>query len=59
MFKDKYGQLIFNENDLVDLYLTDTEFSTKREILVENHILFDDSLDLKTPTKGWGMFKTI
>ena len=51
MFKDKYGQLIFNENDLVDLYLTDTEFSTKREILVENNILFDDSLDLKTPTK--------
>jgi DNA polymerase III alpha subunit len=51
MFKDKYGQLIFNENDLVDLYLTDTEFSTKREILVENDILFDDSLDLKTPTK--------
>ncbi len=51
MFKDKYGQLIFNENDLVDLYLTNTEFSTKREILVENDILFDDSLDLKTPTK--------
>lgn len=51
MFKDKYGQLIFNEYDLVDLYLTNTEFSTKREILVENDILFDDSLDLKTPTK--------
>ena len=51
MFKDKYAQLIFNENDLVDLYLTNTEFSTKREILVENDILFDDSLDLKTPTK--------
>lgn len=51
MFKDKYGQLIFNENDLVELYLTDTEFSTKREILVENNISFDDSLDLKTPTK--------
>lgn len=43
---DTYGKLIFTENDLVELYLTNPTFTSKKEILVETDISFDDSLEL-------------
>lgn len=51
MKKDKYGQLIFEENDLVDLYLKDTSFKTNKEIFVDKVILFDKDLGLDNPPK--------
>jgi len=41
---DKYGQIILTENDLIGLYLTNPQYVNKREILVSNHIEFNDSL---------------
>jgi DNA polymerase III alpha subunit len=43
---DTYGNLIFTENDLVELYLTNPMFTSKKEILVETDISFDNSLEL-------------
>lgn len=44
---DKYGQMIFDENDLCDLYLKDPE-KTFNRFLSEDHIQFTDSLNLST-----------
>lgn len=45
MFKDKYGQQVYNETDLLDLYLTNTDIQLK-DVLVENDISFDRGLEL-------------
>lgn len=46
MLKDRYGQIIFSEKDLVDLYLTNTDTMFKHELLTTNDITFDSSLGL-------------
>jgi len=46
MRTDKYGQLIFNENDLCNLYLSDTTKKLKK-VIVENEIIFSDLLELE------------
>lgn len=51
MFVDKYGQIIYAENDLVELYLTNSEIKFSRPIVAENSVAFSDDLDLDhTPT---------
>lgn len=51
MYKDTYGQLVYTEDDLVELYLSNTEFTSNKEILVENAINFDDTLELYNSPK--------
>ena len=46
MFKDKFGQLIYSENDLVDLYLTNTD-TKLNNALVSDKIVFDRGLSLE------------
>lgn len=46
MIIDKYGQYVYDEQDLLDLYLSNTDFSTNEPILVTKSIQFDDSLEL-------------
>jgi len=46
MIIDKYGQYVYDEQDLLDLYLSNTDFSTNEPILVTKSIHFDDSLEL-------------
>lgn len=46
MLKDKYGQLIYSENDLVKLYLTNPGLTFSRSVLSDNAINFDQELDL-------------
>lgn len=50
MHTDKFGQIIFSETDLIDIYLTDSE-SKMDNILMDNPISFDEELELEsTPT---------
>lgn len=46
MQTDKFGQIIFNENDLCDLYLKNPE-SKLRRVLVDSNISFTNILDLE------------
>jgi DNA polymerase III alpha subunit len=46
MYTDIFGQQVYNEQDLLDLYLTDTEFKTSGKIFVDNAIKFDANLEL-------------
>lgn len=46
MKTDQYGQKIYDEKDICDLYLTDPSRSLKN-VLVEHPISFDPSLDLE------------
>lgn len=46
MRTDKYGQIIYDEKDLIDLYYRDPEINLKR-VLVEKNIHFDSSLELE------------
>lgn len=43
---DKYGQFIYTEQDLLELYLTNPDFVAKAPVLVDKSIKFDDSLEL-------------
>ncbi len=45
MQKDIYGQLIFTEQDICNLYLTDPD-KKLTNLLVDNNISFDDNLEL-------------
>lgn len=45
MQKDIYGQLIFNEQDICNLYLTDPD-KKLTNLLVDKNISFDDNLEL-------------
>jgi DNA polymerase III alpha subunit len=47
MYTDIYGQPIYTEQDLLSIYLTNTEFECSGTILVDQEIVFDDSLELK------------
>ena len=50
MLIDKYGQIVYSENDLLELYLTNPEISFSRPIIAEREITFSNDLDLdKTP----------
>ena len=46
MHKDIYGQHIYTEQDLLDIYLTNPEFHSTGEIFVDSDISFSDSLEL-------------
>lgn len=45
MRKDTYGQYIYSEEDLLDIYLTNPEFTSKGEIFIDQDIKID-TLDL-------------
>jgi DNA polymerase III alpha subunit len=51
MIKDKYGQLIYSENDLVELYLTNTNLSFSRPIMSDRTVEFDSELDIENAPK--------
>lgn len=46
MLKDKYGQIIYSENDLVELYLTNTDLTFSRPIISDKTINFDRDLNI-------------
>ena len=46
MRTDMYGQQIYTENDLIDVYLSNPDFSNSGKILVDSDISFDDNLEL-------------
>lgn len=45
MITDKFGQPIFSEKDICDLYMSDPE-RTVRSVLVNNHITFNPELNI-------------
>jgi DNA polymerase III alpha subunit len=49
MKKDKFGNIILNEKDLIDLYLTNTDFSPSKQVLVDSDIIFPEELMIKNP----------
>ena len=48
MIKDKYSQLIYSENDLVELYLTNPNLVFTRPIMSDSIIQFDQDLTIDT-----------
>lgn len=50
MIVDKFGQQIYTENDLLDLYMSNTGIQLKN-VLVTKAISFDESLGLKSVPK--------
>lgn len=46
MYTDIYGQQIYTEDDLLDLYLTNTEFNSPGKIFIDESVTFDNTLDL-------------
>jgi DNA polymerase III alpha subunit len=51
MIKDKYGQLIYSENDLVELYLMNPNLVFSRPIMSDNAIQFDENLTIEAIPK--------
>ena len=51
MIKDKYGQIIYSENDLVELYLMNPDLAFSRPILSDKQITFNHDLDLDSAPK--------
>lgn len=51
MQKDKYGQIIYSENDLVELYLTNTNMIFSRPVMSDSTIQFDQELNIDTIPK--------
>lgn len=47
MYTDIYGQHVYSEQDLLDIYLSNTEFKSSANILVDKTITFDNHLDLQ------------
>lgn len=47
MRTDIYGQQIYTESDLLDVYLSNTEFTSSGKIFVDDNINFSDQLDLE------------
>lgn len=47
MYTDIYGQHVYSEQDLLDIYLSNTEFKSSGSILVDKTIKFDSFLDLE------------
>lgn len=50
MFTDKYGQVVYEENDLLDLYLTNPEFKANH-LTVNKKITFPEQLELENVPK--------
>lgn len=50
MHRDKFGQLVYTESDLLDLYLTNTELNLKN-VFVSEDINFDPDLALESIPK--------
>lgn len=46
MRTDKFGQIIYDENDLLNAYMSNLDFNPKY-VLVEKEILFSSALELK------------
>lgn len=46
MITDKYGQQIYSENDLVDVFLTNTQARLK-DVMISDQITFDSDLSLE------------
>lgn len=51
MVTDKYGQLIFSDNDLLELYLSNVDITFSRPILSDNNIIFPSELELDNTPK--------
>lgn len=51
MIKDKYGQLIYSENDLVELYLINPNLVFSRPIVSDSTIQFDQDLTIEAIPK--------
>lgn len=51
MIQDKYGQHLYSEQDLIDLYLTNPDVEFKNQIFVEKQISFPESLELENIPK--------
>lgn len=51
MLKDKYGQIIYSENDLVELYLTNPDMVFSRPIMSDSTIKFDQDLNIDATPK--------
>lgn len=47
MHTDIYGQQVYTEQDLMNIYLSDPEFKNSNNILVDNDIVFNDDLELE------------
>jgi DNA polymerase III alpha subunit len=48
MIIDKYGQQIYSEQDLIDIYMSNPEKSFSYPILVSDNVVFESNLDLDT-----------
>ena len=46
MYTDIYGQQIYTEQDLLNLYLSNTEFSSSGQLFIDKPIVFDENLEL-------------
>jgi DNA polymerase III alpha subunit len=44
MHKDIYGQLIYSESDLLDIYLSNPEFKSSGKIFIDSDITFNENL---------------
>ena len=51
MVTDKYGQLIFSDNDLLELYLSNVDIAFSRPILSDDNIVFTTELELNNTPK--------
>ena len=51
MRTDVYGQYVYSEQDLLDIYLSNAQFKSSANILVDKTITFDNQLDLQNLPK--------
>jgi DNA polymerase III alpha subunit len=58
MIKDIYGQLIFSDNDLVELYLSNPDITFSRPIIVDKEIVFPPELELTNIPKTVNYIET-
>ena len=47
MIKNNYGQAIYNEQDLFDLYMTNPSIKLKHAVIVDEVVPFDPALELE------------
>jgi DNA polymerase III alpha subunit len=47
MHTDIYGQQVYSEQDLMNIYLSNPEFSNPNNILIDSNIVFDANLELE------------
>lgn len=46
MYTDRYGQQVYTEQDVMDIYLSNTEFKSSGKIFIDRDIMFDENLEL-------------